>query len=940
MIKILDTAEKISKNLDILKKDSKIKDFRIKVRLNANLDVFILAENEFNIQEMQEEYKEFKVSFKPVTEDDLREYSYLKEIFDIEEIIDLGLKYRFDSLMNKKEINKKHKIPIVTFYSYKGGMGRTTALVSYAMDLALNQNKRVCVIDCGFEAPGYMNFFDNEEFLLEDKSGIVEYLLDSHFQKEIDINNYFLKIKDIENIFVVPAGNLSENTRGSSTHRKDYLEALSRINISNESILLQGFESFFEKLIENSKPDIILIDSRTGFNDIFGVSALRLSDLIVAFFGSNEQTKPGLHFVLDKYYEFTKEEKNVELFLVNSILPENKDARNNEFHDIFISDVQEYLQRIQDDGKDNPPFPVILKLSRNSLLENLGINNSFLEHKDIIEKKLVDDYDAIFRGLNGARAIKKIFDYKEENKSNDAGLKNIILKSLKEHIRNKDGHPQLFAEDLKINPKTFFYRDSMKDIFKKEKFIIQGFKGTGKTYIYKALRESNKDIKDKLLSFASIKETGETYEFIDIISLKGSDEIKTFEFNTLKIEEIKNKQYYFTNFWKIYTWNSIFIDTEKKLDYKIKPELEIKPMRGDTETKQRFEKIMNDDNLMIKVEKDLQKLDSYLDENKKNLFVLYDQLDNLIPPSNWKEVVSPLIDYWWNSIARFKRISPKIFIRTDLYNRLQGTNTTRLENNKIIIEWSKDEIYAYFFKLIFSDQASFNALFDFMGRKRSELRTFIINTKKYLVEHFNQLQLDRNMIEPFMSIFFGESVTSYKRNYDLGKTYDWFYTNLRNADKASISLRPFINLVNGALDDALKNNMPNILCILDQKFYATQANRNYAVEQHFKDLTREAFNEDLHYIFDYIRDKGEKYRQIFLYKSELDELLKEIYEEYKDKLESSNTEELKEILIANGIISENVKSGLKSIFYFPQLYKYWLALKSRDYNDRERICKK
>ena len=147
-----------------------------------------------------------------------------------------------------------------------------------------------------------------------------------------------------------------------------------------------------------------------------------------------------------------------------------------------------------------------------------------------------------------------------------------------------------------------------------------------------------------------------------------------------------------------------------------------------------------DENKLAAIEKDLLELDDYLSISKINVFVLYDQLDNLIKPTVWRETVSPLIDYWWDSLNRFKSIAPKIFIRTDLYNRLTGTNTTRLENNIIKIEWSREEVYAYFFKLVFSNEESYKALFELMRRSNRFDDDFFINTPKYLAK--NKMNFD------------------------------------------------------------------------------------------------------------------------------------------------------------------------------------------------------
>ena len=68
---------------------------------------------------------------------------------------------------------------IVTFYSYKGGTGRSMALANVAWILAANNNK-VLTIDWDFEAPGLHRYFlpflkDTE---LEETKGLIDLLWD------------------------------------------------------------------------------------------------------------------------------------------------------------------------------------------------------------------------------------------------------------------------------------------------------------------------------------------------------------------------------------------------------------------------------------------------------------------------------------------------------------------------------------------------------------------------------------------------------------------------------------------------------------------------------------------------------------------------------------------------------------------------------------------
>ncbi|GGE14988.1 ParA family protein [Sphingobacterium cellulitidis] len=961
MIQILKITNDLKDTLEA-EKGKRLHDFKIFIRLNLDVDIYIIGGTATFIDSLSKKYKNFNITFRNIPEKELGDYSYLDGEFGLGNHIDYGLKYRFNTLLDKKSnsfyrLQKTFPIPIITFYSYKGGMGRTTTLTSYALDLVMNHKKRVCIIDCDFEAPGYLNFFNlshNENIATGEKNGIVEFLIDYAFKRKVDINNYIVSPKsfnqpELSNLFIVPAGNLSDTTvteteNSFTTHRDQYLEGLARLDFANEETIIEGFNAMFVGLKDKIKPDVILIDSRTGFNDVFGITALILSDLIIGFFGSSEQTKPGLRFLLDKFYEMNSiDNSNTELLLVNSILPKDS-IQSESFHNTFVTEVGQYVQLIQEKKignktpKEDTLLPIFYKLTRNAVLEGLGVKYTtsgeadYKAHVKLVKTKSFADFKGIFGAINESKAVSKIFPPKKiVNNGSRLLLRNLILKNLMKTLRNDSGKPALFAEDADINPATFFYREQMKKIFNKDKFLIQGFKGTGKTYLYKALRDPKlQSVKKALLKLADNTNT-QDYIFIDIISLKGKGEPKSFDFDQIELSKIDDKTFYFKNFWLVYTWNSIFLDAETKLNYKVKSELQdyIQPFKTPIEAKKRFDSLIYDQDKLAIIEKDLVDLDEYLFKMNKFVFVLYDQLDNLIKPNFWRETVSPLIDYWWDSLNRFKNIAAKIFIRTDLYNRLNGTNTTRLENNIINIEWSREEVYAYFFKLIFANEQSKTALFDFMNQIDRYDETFVNNTKKYLERNNNQLKLLRNEIEPFMTSFFGKEVRSNNGGF-LGKSFDWFYFNLTNADQQSISLRPFINLINGSIDEAIKDSTKNVQQIINLKYYSSRENRDNAVTQHFEDLIREDFNRDLEFIFTYLKEKGTSYKKIFLYKSELYALLEEVLKYYSNQLESKTVDDLKGILISNGIIHENLKPG-ENIFYFAQLYKYWLGLSSRKY---------
>ncbi|TEU15972.1 MAG: hypothetical protein E3J21_11715 [Anaerolineales bacterium] len=68
---------------------------------------------------------------------------------------------------------------IVTFYSYKGGLGRSMAVANVAVLLA-RDGYRVIVVDWDLEAPGIHRFFNltDQDLAGSEVRGVIEYVVD------------------------------------------------------------------------------------------------------------------------------------------------------------------------------------------------------------------------------------------------------------------------------------------------------------------------------------------------------------------------------------------------------------------------------------------------------------------------------------------------------------------------------------------------------------------------------------------------------------------------------------------------------------------------------------------------------------------------------------------------------------------------------------------
>lgn len=172
---------------------------------------------------------------------------------------------------------------IVTFYSYKGGVGRTFGLANVAVLLA-RRGKRVLVIDWDLEAPGLHRYFRpymREESLPKD--GII-HLLGRAMEDPTVHWEPFVAQAQVETgvgIFILSSGDQAP----------DYAERVRTFSWTEFFEKRQGGGVLDRWRMEWKKAfDFVLIDSRTGITDSGGVCTVFLPDILVLVFAANEQS--------------------------------------------------------------------------------------------------------------------------------------------------------------------------------------------------------------------------------------------------------------------------------------------------------------------------------------------------------------------------------------------------------------------------------------------------------------------------------------------------------------------------------------------------------------------------------------------------------------------------------------------------------------------------
>jgi tetratricopeptide (TPR) repeat protein len=223
---------------------------------------------------------------------------------------------------------------IVTFYSFKGGTGRTMALANVAWILAAN-GKRVLVADWDLESPGLHRFF--QPFMEPEVSrqpGIVDF-----------IRGYEWALDETDSRGTLDVDEHPESTAGEKVIRliDDSVRAVSQLTVPvnwrfpddgiihflspgqlengvyENALSALDWDTFYNRLYGGpfldalraylkATYDYVLIDSRTGLSDIADICTLHLPDMVVDCFTLSTQGIEGAAKVAAQIPESTRRE--------------------------------------------------------------------------------------------------------------------------------------------------------------------------------------------------------------------------------------------------------------------------------------------------------------------------------------------------------------------------------------------------------------------------------------------------------------------------------------------------------------------------------------------------------------------------------------------------------------------------------------------------------
>ena len=652
----------------------------------------------------------------------------------------------WNSSENKRSKHRNLKAELISFYSFKGGVGRTTTMVMAAIELA-KRGKQVVMVDFDLEAPGISSLFPEESM---SKYGVLDFFLENAVTSDdINIDEYVYTVSDYCHVnqaggelYVVPAyGQVCKDDE--ELYRKN----LMRFNLDIPEYLEEKtpIDELLMKIDGFLHPDYIFIDTRSGLHQIGGITLARYSDMSVLFFFGSKQNVDGMGMVIPALKKC-----GTPFTLVNCKIPANEDVALIE-KKIYLEGAYNALAMCDDQYRDG------LILIDDETAEHYPVDISYSETLEVI-----NNIEQLMKGYNEQKAnYKELMDIIQDIKldtSDDSHStdKAFDQKEILETFADiMNGLETAAAEDefsteasLKEN---FYPLKGYTFIFDTRKFLVLGQKGIGKTALFSALK--NNEYAKSLAKY--LKVDSAQYEYTEWIVGTSQDTNWASEFSCLQNDEqVKAFLYYKTI--EIMASNdtalkSIVENSNVGELFQSEPDLEM------------YRKLNSDS--VFHFDKLLHKINEYLKEEKRIITIIYDALDRVVETKDRAKFSSALIDMWYRNENGMQNVRSKIFLRKDIYDReVDVADKVKLKNYSVTLSWEYDQLFAMVWKRAIC--------------KSAEVKRFYENATNQLITEIAGMSyipiIDEQGNRDLLAALIGNKMGSEKK----ALTYNWFKNRL------------------------------------------------------------------------------------------------------------------------------------------------------------------
>ncbi|NJK29474.1 MAG: AAA family ATPase [Acaryochloris sp. RU_4_1] len=581
---------------------------------------------------------------------------------------------------NQSQLTQREpRVPrTVTFYSFKGGVGRTTALTHVAWILAL-RGRKIVAVDLDLEAPGLSTAFNLNP---HPKYGIVDYFYERSYSPDgieptISVTQIFGEVR-IPNatgrLFVVPAGSLD----------LDYISKVDDLRATTVTDSGENLWSIFSREIqEQLKPDILLIDSRTGINQWGALSLLQAADEVIVFLFPNEQNRQGISLLLQSLQSF----RDLSINFVFTPVPDTTEVGMAKVKGIWKFLYEAIRNGVSEDDE------TIEGSSKESASD---LDDSFAE----VDPLVVPYLPTI--ALADSYPVPALLDYYTrianliDEETDELQRKTILTRpNSRWSIIESLQFPEVNAADPQQDLSLLFQRTTDFEKFLDDtNCLIRGRKGTGKTALYWLLLK-HKTVAQQLAhgrldNTTCLSGHGRFHK-----SRPSRDEFQVIH------KDLQENNGTWEAFWRAYLLFRVIKENQfnfpkgnkgKKFDNVKRIINNLSGERWQYEHTQSLLQLVSDSNLLLIVKDALDIFDEQVQTKSQKIWILYDDLDEDFPEKNevrQQALIGLLQLIQACDARRITSIRFKIFLREDIWNRLSFDNKSHFNGRDLLLQWNR-----------------------------------------------------------------------------------------------------------------------------------------------------------------------------------------------------------------------------------------------------------
>lgn len=588
-------------------------------------------------------------------------WSEILSILDIDEEV----------LQLAEENNGKHgKRPfVVTFYSFKGGVGRSTSLAFVANILA-TRGHRVVMIDFDLEAPG-LSFAHTADNLGADMPGVLDYLHQRYVLPGEDKPGLQDCLRQITlsargELYLIPAGAYDEG----------YIHRLADLDVR---ALYHREANPIRQLVEDVKrsldPDIILIDARTGFTDMGAVALFDLADLGMICFSPTRQSYAGLQWVVEAASKQRKCTGIPDLRFLLTPMPPVAQVQQQEWLGQASDWIAEHWDippaLTVDEFYYHVPYdPNIIALD--SLFADVPENilKSYEPVADAISASLPEEIPAAFAHVEGG-----VSRYRQD-----------ILHELR--------FSSPTAQDIDgAEIPTMFQRTGDFSQFLQEKiWVVLGAKGTGKTLLFRLFVEQSAYARDLAKPLKNLHK-------VQFLPAHGPLALQQTFLARGSLEDFEESAggNRWAQFWPQYLLLQL-LSNGAVPDEIVRDSFVVQhsalPDLSQEQILRWLQSRLASAYSASRTLDELHAIDDWLGQEEQHAWVFYDELDvSFGDRESRRNALTALLEWWQEVGPTLKNISPKIFLRSDIWTDLNLTNKNYYNARSLSLRWEEADLW-------------------------------------------------------------------------------------------------------------------------------------------------------------------------------------------------------------------------------------------------------